>query len=229
MFHEAYDGTTLGAQELLGRLIEEDENALWTRSNIEAYRLASEDDIDAKLQRITVGVDPSGGAGEQGIVVLSKGILVPGGLPHGYVLADQSCRKSPDGWGRQAVQTAIDWEADDIAVEVNFGGDMAMSTIRNAADYMGVNIPIKKLTASRGKRPRAEPVSVVAAQGRMHHVGVFEKLEDQLCTWTPESDYSPDRMDGMVWAAWQAKLVSLRTTKQNGSYAGTIMSEYKIG
>jgi phage terminase large subunit-like protein len=229
MLYDTYHGTTLGAQELLGRIIEEDQNALWTRNVIEQYRLVSLDSITAAMQRVTVGVDPSGGAGEQGIVVLGKGLIDINSLPHGYVIDDRTCRKSPDGWGRQAVQAAIDWEADDIAVEVNFGGDMAVSTIRNAADAMGISIPIKKLTASRGKRPRAEPTSAVAAQGRLHHVGVFEELEDQLCTWTPEADYSPDRLDAMVWASWQTKLVSLRTTKQGGSYAGQMMSQYRIG
>ena len=223
--YERYAGTALGAQELLGKLIDEDENALWTREIIEQYRLSI---VEHQLQRITVGVDPSGGSGEQGIVVVGKALLDREKPPHGYVLDDRSCRKSPAEWGRRAVEAAIDWEADDIAVETNFGGDMAVATIRNAADSLGVHIPVRRLTASRGKRPRAEPVSAVAAQGRMHHVGEFAALEDQLCTWTPESENSPDRLDAMVWGAWQIKLVSLLTTIQHGSYAGSAMSNRVI-
>lgn len=226
MLIERYGGTALGAQELLGRIVEEDENALWKREPLERGRL---EEIPLPMLRVTIGVDPSGGSGEQGIVAVGKALLERGKPPHGYVLADRTCRLDPNGWGRRAVQAAVDLEADDIAVETNFGGDMALSTIHNALDHMGLVIPVKKLTASRGKRPRAEPVSVLAPQNRWHHVGVFEELEDQLCTWTPESPNSPDRLDGMVWAAWQTKLVSMLTTVQGGSYGGGMMSQHKVG
>ena len=216
---DAYGGTQLGRQELLGLVIDEDENALWTHAALDAARVAPDD--HPPLIRITVGVDPSGGAGEQGIVVAGKSKLwLPPGSPntlagaaklkhHGYVLDDRTCHLSPDGWGRRAVQAAIDWQADDIVVETNFGGDMAVSTIRAAADALGVSIPIRKVTASRGKAVRAEPVSALTEQGRWHHAGTFEALEDQLTTWYPELDWSPDRLDAMVWTAWHNKVVQL--------------------
>lgn len=246
---DAYGGTALGAQELSGELVEQDENALWTRSIIDDNRI-DESDLP-ELARISVGVDPSGGAGEQGIVVVGKAQLdtvawnryrqeklrtneLPENVVdiseaksgrsqiHGFVLADRSCRLSPDGWGRRAVRAAIDFNADDIIVETNFGGDMAIATVNAAAQALGMSIPVRKTTASRGKRPRAEPVAALTEQGRWHHVGVFNELEDQLCTWTPESDWSPDRLDAMVWPAWHMRMVG-RALTAVGTYSGRAM------
>lgn len=197
---EAYEGTQIGAQELHGRLLEEDENALWRREFIERGRKTI--DELPKLIRRTVGVDPSGGAGEQGIVVTAKSED-----KHGFVLADYSCHLSPDGWGRRAVQAAIDWEADDICVEINYGGDQAIAVLGTAMEKMDVRIPVRKVRASTGKAVRARPVSALSEQERWHHVGVFEELETQLTTWYPELGWSPDRLDGMVWGPWHMKLV----------------------
>jgi phage terminase large subunit-like protein len=226
---ETYGGTQLGQQELLGMIMDQDENALWTRTMIDAARVRPGDVPD--LTRVTVGVDPSGGAGEQGIIVAGKsGLVLPGegGRPqhHGYVLDDRTCRLPPDGWGRRAVQAAVDWEADEIAVEINYGAAMAVSVISAAAESMGVDIPIRQLTASRGKRVRAEPVSALTAQGRWHHAGTFPELEDQLATWYPEIGWSPDRLDAMVWTTWQMKLVGT-SVRGVGSLGGD-MARRKI-
>jgi phage terminase large subunit-like protein len=201
---DAYAGTSLGAQELYGRLLEEDENAFWRREHIERGRV--DPDRLPKLIRKTVGVDPSGGAGEQGIVVTAKSEQIDK-QHHGFVLADYSCHLSPDGWGRRTVQAAIDFEADDICVEVNYGGDQAIAVIGTAMEKMGITIPVRKVRASTGKAVRARPVSALSEQERWHHVGTFEALEDQLTTWYPELGWSPDRLDGMVWGPWHMKLV----------------------
>lgn len=195
---DAYSGTQIGAQELYGRLLEEDENALWKRDHIERARVIE----PPELIRKTVGVDPSGGAGEQGIVVTAKSED-----RHGFVLADYSCHLSPDGWGRRAVQAAIDFETDDICVEVNYGGDQAIAVLATAMEKMGVRIPIRKIRATTGKAIRARPVSMLAEQERWHHVGVFEELETQMTTWYQELGWSPDRLDAMVWGPWHMRLV----------------------
>lgn len=228
---DTYAGTDIGAQELQGRLIDEVAAALWKRATIEQHRVRPGDVPD--LARITVGVDPSGGAGEQGIVVAGKsGLVLPGdgGRPqhHGYVLDDRTCNLPPDGWGRRAVQAAIDWEADDIAVEVNYGAAMAVSVISTAAAAMGVDIPIRQLTASRGKRVRAEPVSALTAQGLWHHAGTFPELEDQLTTWYPELGWSPDRLDAMVWTTWHLKLVGI-SVRGVGSLGGDLARKQIVG
>ncbi len=210
---DTYAGTEVGAQELYGRLLDEVENALWKRKTIEETRVRE----TPNLIRTTVGVDPSGGAGEQGIVVTAKSVQLPGEKRpqhHGYVLDDRSCRLPPDGWGRRAVQAAIDWDADDICVEVNYGGDMAVATLRTASEKLGVNIPIKQTRATRGKSVRAQPVSALSAQGRWHHAGTFEELEDQMTTWYPELGWSPDRLDAMVWGPWHMRLVQAVSSGQ---------------
>lgn len=229
---DRYGGTALGAQELMGQLIEADENALWSRAMIERNRIknASPEQVRDRCTRTTVGVDPSGGAGEQGIVVVGReDRRVDGRVEaHGYVLADRSCRLSPDGWGRAVVQAYLDFDADDVVVEVNYGGDMAVSVIRGAADGMGVALSIRTVTSSRGKRVRAEPVAALAERDRWHHVGVFEALEDQQCVWTPESGYSPDRLDAAVFGATHLKLAGTATTNAVGSWGGSVLSRTRL-
>lgn len=226
-FLDTYEGTDLGAQELRGLLIDQVTDAFWRRANLDRDRV----DEAPHLKKISVGVDPSGGAGEQGIIAVGcEELWTPERKRqlHGYVLADYSANVEPAAWGRRAVECAVEYEADDILVEINFGGAMATATIQGAADAMGISIPVRTVTASRGKRVRAEPVAALSSRARWHHVGRHEELEDQLCTWTLESDYSPDRLDGMVWPAWHQKMVST-SLRAVGSYGGGAMNNRIIG
>ena len=192
-----YAGTRLEAQELLGQYLEDVEGALWSYETIAACRIVEADVPD--LVRVVVSVDPSGGDedgnDEQGIIVAGKSAS-----GEYYVTHDRSCKLSPDGWGKRCVQAMLDSRADRIICEGNFGGDMVLSTIKIAAAGMGVEAPTKKITASRGKAARAEPISALYEQGRVHHVGEFAELEFQMRNWTPESGWSPDRLDALVWA-----------------------------
>jgi phage terminase large subunit-like protein len=191
-----YQGTRLGRQELYAELLDDVPGALWTRSILDANRVQAVPD----LQRIVVAVDPSGGHTEEND---EQGIVVPGlGVDgHGYVLADRSCRMSPDGWGRRAVMAYSEFEADRLVYEQNYGGEMCEHVIVTAAKVLGVHVATKMLHASRGKVVRAEPVAALYEQGRVHHVGQFEALEDEQCTFTPLGfDGSPNRVDAPVWA-----------------------------
>lgn len=207
---DAYGGRAIGQQELYAKIIEQDEGALWQRGWLDEFRVSPDDLPD--LSRITVGVDPSGGAGEQGIIVTGRHTDYQLGngqrraIHSGYTLADRTVTLSPAGWGKAAVTAAVDFDADDIVVETNFGGDMALATVQGAAEALGVAIPIRKITASRAKRARAEPIAAQAQRGRWHMADRFEELEDQLCTWTDEADYSPDRLDALVWTGWHLRL-----------------------
>jgi phage terminase large subunit-like protein len=125
---------------------------------------------------------------------------------HGYIVADRSCRLSPDGWGRRAVQAYLDFKADAIVVERNFGGDMAEAVVKAAALAMGVKVKVAMVTASRGKVLRAQPAAALYEQGRVHHTEAFTELEEQLTTWTPESGRSPDRLDALVWVVTETML-----------------------
>lgn len=190
---DAYAGTRIGRQELNAELLTDIPGALWTYAMLEDRRAAPD------LTRCVVAVDPSGGSAaendEQGIVVAGKGLD-----GRAYVVADRSCRLSPDGWARRAVQAYIDFSADQIVWERNFGGDMVDATIKTAARAMGVMVPTKPVTASRGKQLRAQPIAALYEQGKVSHCEVFTDLEDQMTQWTPESGTSPDRLDALVFA-----------------------------
>jgi predicted phage terminase large subunit-like protein len=114
----------------------------------------------------------------------------------GYVLDDLTLKASPDGWGFAAIQAYDKWQADRIVAEKNQGGDMVAHVIQTIR-----NVPVTLVTATRGKALRAEPISALYEQHRVHHVGGnFERLEDQMTTWTPNTKDSPDRLDALVWA-----------------------------
>jgi phage terminase large subunit-like protein len=189
-----YGGTRLGEQELRGLILDEVLGALWTWEMLQDRRPAPE-----TLTRCVVAVDPSGGEGpendEQGIVAAGLG-----SDGRGYVLADRSCKLSPDGWGRRAVQAYVDYAADAIVGEANYGGDMVEAVVKNAARDMGVSVVYKAVHASRGKAVRAAPVAQLYEQGKVSHGAVFAELEEELTSWTPESGRSPNRLDALVWA-----------------------------
>lgn len=193
-----YEGTHLGRQELMGEIVTQHPDALWRLPWIDSNRLG----LIPPLQRIVVGVDPSGGTDEVGIVIVGRiATPCPCGKEdergaHYAVLDDRSMSASPEAWAQQVANSYDVWQADRIVAERNFGGDMVESTIRNAAQ----GLPVKQVTASRGKAVRAEPIAAVYEQNRVHHVGAFPELEGELTSWVPyESGWSPNRLDAMVW------------------------------
>ena len=175
--------------------------ALWTHATIDDNRVDKAPD----LVRVVVGVDPSGKSedgDEQGIIVVGKGI--DGDC---YVLADRSTRDTPDGWGRRAVQAYVDFKADRLVAEKNYGGEMVGFVVETAAKSMKTRVAYHDVNATRGKAVRAEPVSALYEQGRVHHVGSdLETLEDQMRGFVPENGRSPDRMDALVWAITELML-----------------------
>jgi phage terminase large subunit-like protein len=186
-----YEGTRLGRQELNAELLDDNPDALWKREWLDEDRVLKHPD----LKRVAVAVDPpatSGeGAAECGIVVIGLG-----SDGHGYVLDDRSIRgASPALWAREAVSAYHLYDANCIVAEVNNGGEMVEHTLRS----VDPGVPIESVRASRGKYTRAEPISAIYEQHRIHHVGTFADLEDQMCSWMP-GDNSPDRMDALVWA-----------------------------
>lgn len=192
-----YEGTRLGRQELYAEILTDVPGALWNRSMIEIGRVAKP---PTTLRRIVVSIDPAASANEDSA---ETGIIVAGigEDGHGYVLEDVSLTASPDKWARQAVSAFYVHGADRIVAEVNNGGDMVEHTLRT----VDRTVPYKAVRASRGKEIRAEPVAALYEQGRIHHVGYFGPLEDQLCTWLP-GEKSPDRLDALVWALTELML-----------------------
>lgn len=199
---DRYEGTRLARQELFAEILDDLPGALWKHSTIDAKRVGQAPD----LHRIVVAVDPSGtkGEGDEGdeIGIVVAGLGVDG---RGYVLADRSCKLSPAGWGRRAVQAYHEFGADRIVAERNFGGAMVehvIRTIDKRASY-------KEVTASRGKVIRAEPIAALYEQGKISHVGKFDLLEDQMCQMGADGfmgEGSPDRLDALVWAMTELML-----------------------
>jgi phage terminase large subunit-like protein len=187
-------GTRLGRQEIDAELLEEVEGALWTLAGIDNQRVMREH--MPRMLRVVVGVDPQGTKAPghmTGVVVAGIGADMDY-----YVLHDGSINGTPGEWGHRAVAVYDRWEADRILGEKNFGGEMVEHTIRTVRTRPPV--AFSYVTASRGKRVRAEPVSALYEKGRVHHVGSFPALEDEMCGHTPLSTESPNRMDGLVWA-----------------------------
>lgn len=193
-----YEGTRRGRQELLAELLSDVPGALWTRKLLDETRVNS---APGTFKRVVVAVDPAVTAGEDsddtGIVVVG----IDARTGHGYVLEDLTLRSAPDVWARRAVEAYHRWRADRIVAETNNGGDMVESVIRT----VDPTVSFRQVRASRGKYTRAEPVSALYEQGKVHHVGMLPELEDQLCTWVPGED-SPDRLDALVWAVTELML-----------------------
>lgn len=192
MLKDKYEGTTLGRQELYAEIIDNLDGALWTSDLIDEARMS--DDTEKELTQIIVAIDPAVTANadsdETGIVVVGKD-----SNNEYYVLEDLSGRHSADKWGRIAINAFYEWEADRIVAEVNNGGDLVERLIRNI-DY---NVSYRSVRATRGKILRAEPIAALYEQRRVHHIGIFPELESQMCSYTGETNSSPDRLDALVW------------------------------
>lgn len=202
---QKYEGTRLGRQELFAEILDDNPNALWRRDDIEKSRVK----VAPTLQRVVVAIDPAAtskdDSDETGIIVAGKDIK-----GEFYVLKDASLRDTPNNWARAAVSAYKEHRGDRIVGEINNGGEMVEAVIRNVDPY----VPYTGVHASRGKVTRAEPIAALYEQGKVHHVGSFSELEDQMCEWVP-GDASPDRMDALVWA-----LTELSTGVQAKAYGG---------
>ncbi|MFT4793262.1 MAG: phage terminase large subunit-like protein [Paracoccaceae bacterium] len=197
-----FGGTALGRQELLGEFLSEEPGALWTRDCIETKRVR---DVP-ELERIVVAVDPPvtghEGSDECGIVV--AGVRSEGAQRVAYVLADRSVQGvRPEAWAAAAIAAYREFQADKLVAEVNQGGDMVESVLRQ----VDPSVSYGSVRASRGKAARAEPVSALYERGLVRHVGALAELEDQMCAFTGDrKGGSPDRVDALVWAIWELML-----------------------
>jgi len=212
-----YDGTRLGRQELYAELLDDVPGALWTRGAIEKSRWDPARPPPL-MSRIVIGVDPSGSDGETGD---SQGIIAAGvdRSGHGYVLEDGTMRGSPDEWAKRVARLFDEHEADAIIAERNFGGEMVRKVIQSQRR----NLPVKLVTASRGKVVRAEPVAALYEQGKVSHMKPMPELEDQMVNMTGDGFVgmgSPDRVDALVWAITDLMLAGSDARTVNVRLAG---------
>lgn len=186
-----YAGTRVGRREILAILDHDVEGALWKRKLIDDLRIRLIH--QPPLKKVIVSVDPAVTANpdsdEIGIIVSGLGEN-----EHGYILEDGSLQGTPKQWGDKVISLYREYEANYIVAEANNGGEL----VRQNLLAIDPNVKVVLVWASRGKYTRAEPISTLYERERVHHVGSFPELEDQMCNWLPGMD-SPDRMDALVW------------------------------
>lgn len=193
------------ARFLLGQFADDSDGQLWSIEVIENNRrMGTASRPLPDMVRIIIAVDPSGCAGEEDIRSDEIGIVVIGlGMDgHGYLLEDLSDRYSPSEWGTVVCDAFGRHEADTVIGESNFGGEM----VRNTIQTINKDVPVKLVKASRGKVVRAEPVASLYDMGKIHHVGHFPEIEDQMCAFTLagyQGLRSPDRADAVVWGVME--------------------------
>ena len=201
--HKSYGASAMGRQEVMGELLLDQQGALWSRDGLEACREISTEEFC----RVVIGVDPPAGPGGCGIVVVAQDAR---GVAH--VLADASVSGViPDVWTDAVASAWHRFGADRVVVETNNGGAMVEKCLRAA----GHRMPIKTVTATRGKSARAEPVSVLYSNGQVKHAGCFPEMEDEMCGLLAGGGYvgpgrSPDRADALVWALTELMLAEGR-------------------
>lgn len=200
-----FEGTRLGQQELYGKILADNPNALWVSKDIDQARITSDqqptygedEDKQVSYERVVVAIDPATTSNENSD---ETGIIVAGvHNDHAYILEDGSIKGTPNEWAEAAVKLYHKHQADIVVGEANNGGDMIEAVIKN----VDRNVNYTKVTATRGKARRAEPITGLYEQQRVHHVGVFHELEEQMLGFDPtlgDKQKSPDRMDALVWA-----------------------------
>lgn len=194
-----YEGTFLGRQELDGQIVTDLPGALWTLAGFEEARGAA-----PELDRVVVAVDPpvTGGSGSDACGIVAAGIEAKG-HPNGWtawVLEDATVTGChPRDWAEAVAAAARRWQADRVVAEVNQGGDLVESLLRQVDPLLS----FRAVRATRGKVARAEPVAALYQKGRVRHAGRFRALEDQMLAVTAHGFTgrgSPDRVDALVWA-----------------------------
>lgn len=218
-----YEGTEWGRQEIEGLLLASVQGARWKDQWIEDGRVSR---LPVAITEVVIAVDPAASvkdtADEVGIITIAKG-----GDGHGYVIADDTTRGMPDHWSGRVIEVAQRWDrprADRVRIvmEGNLVGEWFRQTLRQAMQRAGWWCPLDVVYAAERKEIRADPVAMVYAgdRPRIHHVGVFPNLEDEMVTWVP-GDPSPNRLDALVWGAHALNLVAVVRADQ-GQRTNTI-------
>lgn len=187
-----YEHTSFGDQELFGQLLLCNVNRVWKPETIRYQSI----DRDC-LERIVIGVDPSVSVSENsdetGIIVAGMGID-----KKMYVLDDKSGKYTPAEWAKEVSSLFQEYEAENVIVETNNGGDL----VRQMLENIDPNIPISEVKAIKNKASRAHPVSLLYESKRIFHTKQFKQLEKQMCNlvYDKKQKKSPDRVDALVWA-----------------------------
>lgn len=198
----AYEGTRLGRQELGAEILEDNPNALWKQATIDQWRVR---EAPTEMRRMALAIDPAVSAhADSDLTGIVTGGVAPcwtlpacQGAMHAFIFDDESGIYTPTEWAQTAARLYAAREADLVVGEVNNGGDLVEANLRASGN---ANLNYKAVHATRGKVIRAEPISGLYEQGKVHHVGTLAKLEDELTQWDPLAGMkSPNRLDAVVW------------------------------
>jgi phage terminase large subunit-like protein len=202
---EKYAGTRLGRQEIDAEILDDNPGALWKRAHIDAKRLTLAEfaNMGEVVSRIVVSLDPAttsnASSDENGIVAVGAGWCTCNGKRemHGFVFEDATEIYTPNETCLKVLDVHRRRAANMVVGETNQGGDWIEALLR--ANSQTSNLRYKGVHAKDGKRLRADPVAALYEQGRVHHVGTFPKLEDEMTQWDPgQSLESPNRVDALV-------------------------------
>lgn len=210
---DRYDGSPeMEARFLEGEWRDDNPDALFRKSMFK-YRSRPQDDF---LLRILVAVDPAGSNGNNSD---STGICVVGLGMDGfaYILEDASIKGTPEQWAKKVGELFDAYDADLVVAEKNYGGQMVEHTIKTYRR----NMPVKMVSATRGKLLRAEPLAMAYHQGKVFHTDTFKELESQMCAYKSDTKKSPDRMDALVWGVSEILKI--------GSNGGLVTSNGRAG
>lgn len=206
-----YDGTSVGRQEMLGELLEL-AGPIVSQDTIHAHRVRHAPELGEIIVSVDPAVTSKKDSDATGIIVVGKDMQRPA---HTYVLDDRTRQRAKwSEWGHAVVQAFDDWGAAKVIAEVNQGGEGIEEQIHESAEAYSrevgreVVVPVVNVWAKQSKKARAEPVGALYERGRVHHVGVLDKLEKELTNWVPGLK-SPDRMDALVHGVWHLLLTDL--------------------
>lgn len=231
---QKYEGTTLGMQELHGKVLADAEGALWKSAWI---RLCDAPD-PADIKAVRIGWDPAVTSKDKsdlhGIVAVAR--LVNDRL---VVLEDQSATLTPVQGAIRALQLALKYGSPEVIIEDNQGKDtwlVVWAAAKSALEAAGIDVGGVRLRpehAVLNKEQRATPLTMLYEQELVDHVNPkvadLEALEDEMLTWVPSDrkesgspTQSPNRIDALVWAAWG---LGVRSTKLKATKRAGRMSE----
>ena len=201
--YNSYEGKRIGRQELNAEILTDTPGSLWDYEIIEKNRISIDEfQKRVKLVRTVIGIDPAMSHSEESD---ETGIIIAGldELGHVYILNDSSGKHDPLKWANITYKSFINFKCNTVVVEKNAGGNLCEVNLRNVCQ----NLPIKMVSAKNGKLIRAEPVAALYYKDKVHHVGVFDKLEYQMTHYCANpKDKSPDRLDAMVYAVLELAL-----------------------
>lgn len=202
---QMYEGTALGRQELYGELLDMLEGALFSWKSIANNRV----DIGPEnVSHRSMGVDPGltgdEDGDEMGVIVACRDFR-----NHIYVVADETVRLAAHDAALHAWRVFANYQCETMVIENNLAKAWLHQVMIDAfrelqrAGIFSMEImkpPLVPVHSNYGKKIRAQPIANRYAQGAIHHIGVLDKLEQQMLLFDPltSKHNSPDRMDALV-------------------------------